>query len=452
MINESELNDIRRRLIDLEASQNNFLQTGSGVALSGDVIITDTIRATNAIIGDTEAGNYLQYTPDEGLSQNWNDGNMKIDGDGINVNDTTFLYKQTATEDSETRQFDMGMFIADGDTKPSAGWQYYKPGSSELVVNGDFATGDFTGWTKTTETNGVFFLDGFLVRWETSDSTNSGVLTSDRMAVTGQTSYNVSVWHYQDPAYSGTSKLEVKWYDDPSSGSLLRTDTIFNKGSENTTHSIIIISPIDAQSCTITWTIINIEKYGDTDLSNISLQAVTVSNKLYFEPTYGNLVMDNAGMCMWATTALITPPQWIVTASDGTTVVSLTMDGNSGAVGYTYWRLETADANDGDRYRSACVLKAGTYDINIYGMKVSSAGMFDVYVDGTKVNGATPFDQYASSTDYDEVFTVSDVSIAKSGNHLVELRVNGKHASSSDYRLYLTMGGVAFVPANVSDF
>lgn len=403
-------------------------------------------------------------------------GAATLDGSGITINEPGMVYRHQATAGGETRQLDMGLFVTTGGTTPSAGWQYYEPGV-EAVINGDFATNDLTGWTATnTDAGNTISASTGICEFSARANTGSPLtLTSDRTTAivgggVGNFSIDVPAQGFA-PGFTSADyvKCVVNWYDDPSAGSLVRTDTIFDVKYPNTAssnYSQVLTSPATSESCEIVITVgSGVVGAPVTLLSvdDVSFGLTTVTGQLYFDTdavlqavadveVTGSITMDDGGIGMWATTALITPPQWIVTASDGTTVRAMAWARNSDVLaGYGYMVLSAANANDGDRYRSSAVLKAGTYDILIHAIRSDDCGKFDVYIDGTKVT-STPFDDYNSSTDYHEVFTAEDVAITKSGNHLVELRINGKNGSSSDYRLFLSMGGVVFVPADVADF
>lgn len=84
-------------------------------------------------------------------------GNAAINADGIDVTDSLkWIIRQTATNSTYTRVAKIGMAIPSGEDTPALELSLSSPAGSELVSNGDFETGDFTNWTKTTETNGAW--------------------------------------------------------------------------------------------------------------------------------------------------------------------------------------------------------------------------------------------------------------------------------------------------------
>jgi len=98
------------------------------------------------------------------------------------------------------------------------------------------------------------------------------------------------------------------------------------------------------------------------------------------------------------------------------------------------------NANDGDYAIIKCILAAGNYTIRHYYTKSSTAGKHDIYVDGVKVTSSV-IDQYAASTA--QAATDTAITLAVAGEHTFKWLVNGKHASSGDYYLY--MGLVSIV-------
>ncbi len=88
------------------------------------------------------------------------------------------------------------------------------------------------------------------------------------------------------------------------------------------------------------------------------------------------------------------------------------------------------NANNGDEYTFSVFIEAGNYTFYHLGRKVTDGGKLDWYVDGSSV--ATGRDWYAAkAATYTDSFAVT---IASSGYHVIKIKVNGKNASSRDYR------------------
>jgi len=65
-------------------------------------------------------------------------------------------------------------------------------------------------------------------------------------------------------------------------------------------------------------------------------------------------------------------------------------------------------------------------------MKFNQAGIVDFYLDGSPVSGLTGIDLYNSSTLYNQDFLSNSVSLG-SGKHKIEIKINGKNVSSTNY-------------------
>ncbi len=227
-------------------------------------------------------------------------GNAWIDIDGITGTDLLkWMIKQDATNDTYTRTGKLGMALKEsGGTIPAWQLSYEDDAGAELATNGDFETGDFTGWTKTTETNGSWVIDDdvdyvidgvYSIAFSASDVNQSGVLTSDR--ITGIADKNIVFsGKINIPGISsGTrlAKIEIKWYDHASAGSLLQTD-ILGQITSTAAHGLfsyssIISAPAGALSCAIVITNQKSEIPGAIFYDSISVKEVAVNQKLWLE-------------------------------------------------------------------------------------------------------------------------------------------------------------------------
>lgn len=93
-------------------------------------------------------------------------GSAVLGSDGIDVTDELkWIIRQTATSGGQTRVGKFAMAVPTGETVPALELSMSSPPASEMMTNGGFESGDFTGWNKTTEVNGVWSIDS-LVRAE----------------------------------------------------------------------------------------------------------------------------------------------------------------------------------------------------------------------------------------------------------------------------------------------
>jgi hypothetical protein len=98
------------------------------------------------------------------------------------------------------------------------------------------------------------------------------------------------------------------------------------------------------------------------------------------------------------------------------------------------WSTAAANADNGDKFTFGVFLAAGTYTFYHMGRSQPEAGKLDWYVDEVLV--ASGRDWYAGTA----AFKLDSFSVAvlTSGYHTILMQVNGKHASSTDYRTIIT--------------
>lgn len=86
-------------------------------------------------------------------------------------------------------------------------------------------------------------------------------------------------------------------------------------------------------------------------------------------------------------------------------------------------------------------LPKGVYTFFGNFIKGTDAGKVDVSLDGTKIISVT--DLYAGSASYTYSLTVASVAVSNAGLHTLLIAANGKHTSSSSYRIGFT--SISFV-------
>lgn len=374
-------------------------------------------------------------------------GNATIDQDGISGTDLLkWMIRQTATSGLYNRIGKIGMALEGEDTIPSFEVSYSSPDGSDDLLNGDFEN-DFTNWTKTTETDTTWeILDDFnmskVLYADTARTAITGagttelVLTSDRVACDGNVSFNGQCFT-RIAGVSGTAtrvgKVEVKWYDHASAGSLISTNVIQNitawTSGDYIEYGALVTSPSTALSYEIvvtfsTTTATAVSVVTVCLIDNISMSAVDVNQKLW--------LTDNG----LATTNGMYPHTAVCWAHDAVSNSTLTTYTATSQAFNTYSTQTGAAANNGDTYDWTVMLEKGTYALNILYVKSSAGGRADVTIDGVEVVTALEF--YASSAAWNQESTTTSIDITYSGRHDIRFTVDGKHASSSDYSVYLT--------------
>ena len=419
----------------------------SGVFMSaaGETFGSDTYNIGGVDNGGLQFG--LRSTDGVGV---FSGGDATIGADGIEISKMGYLIQHTATDGTTERTCSMGMWAEPGGTEPCYGLAYSAPVSeTELMVNGGFESGDFTGWTKTTESNGIWAVDSdayegsYAAHFSANNKLEkTGVLTLDRISVTELTNYRVTaaIKAVLAAEVVGHAKVQVKWYDAASGGTLLKTDQVAyieTATATNYTNFVTtLVAPVGALSCEFVCTAYK-HAYAtrnlavDVHFDGISLKSVSLNSTLYFDYLGKLRLNDN----------LFVPDSWFgafsqfrAYRSDGTEYKPST---RSFSTSNFYMGLGQLN---GDYFTNNVLLASGTYTLTVFRGKNTSYGKFDVYVDGVKVT-STPHDFYNSSFVESNLDTAGIV-IHSDGVHEIKFLNAGKNASSSGYNLSMGLMGL----------
>ena len=90
-----------------------------------------------------------------------------------------------------------------------------------------------------------------------------------------------------------------------------------------------------------------------------------------------------------------------------------------------------ASAANGDAYDFYVNLAQGVRYLRLIGHKSSNLGKTEIYIDGSLISGSL-FDWYSATIAYNQEQRIA-VTFTGDMRHHIQIRVNGKHASSSDY-------------------
>lgn len=99
---------------------------------------------------------------------------------------------------------------------------------------------------------------------------------------------------------------------------------------------------------------------------------------------------------------------------------------------FNYQAYQNAAAN-GDTFTQDFTCAAGTYSFSSYGSSTTDRGRIDWYIDATKV---VSLEEWYAASAGDILKTTSSIAIT-AGAHTLSGVVNGKHASSSGYKIVL---------------
>lgn len=119
---------------------------------------------------------------------------------------------------------------------------------------------------------------------------------------------------------------------------------------------------------------------------------------------------------------------------------SMALTVNASQMLNTFWYF--ADGNDGDNGTFSCVLKPGSYTIELIGIVGSNKCKLDIDFkhvnDGSYTNIVTQQDWYAGGAAFNTSKTAT-FTVSTGGRHIFKLAVNGKNASSSNYYIQLSL-------------
>lgn len=436
----SFLSDITNDLGDMRAGRFIALSIGDEPTDSNacGVVIDAAGETFGDVVYNLYGLNYGSLTfglrADDGVAVFLN-GNAIIGTDGIDVTDTLkWIVRQTATNSTYTRTARIGMALPEGGgTIPCLEMSLTSPAGTELITNGDFATGDFTGWTKTTEMMGSWIIQNGNGVFAAISSACSGVLTSDRVSgITAGVNYLFESYA-KSFAYIGTTitKVEVKWYDHASAGSLIQTDLLNtvsaiappSDSTKEQAASSALTAPTGALSFSIVATVTggSPESYG---AFTISASAVTVNTKLQLRDD--GVYVDGTAI------GGSYPRAWYSPIYLAKTSFTCAFSAVASQWGDYVWGPTAPNANDGDEYIFYIPLAAGSYTLSFRHMGKTDRGKIDCYWDGVKQGSTT--DLYASAASYNVIVTFAITNLTD-GQHTLMFKVNGKNASSSDYRV-----------------
>lgn len=396
-------------------------------------------------------------------------GDGTIDEDGIKLNRLGYALSHLASAiDGTTPRYGrFEMYIPEGDTIPALRLSFFDATeSTELVTNGGLETGDFTGWSNTVTSpdtltvstasphTDIYSALGNIYQGGASPSARTVIMeSSSGMSVTPGSKYALNL--YQKFVITGsviaphkttnTVTVRIYWYD--SGGSPLSYNTVFTNayyypGAAYSLVSGVIEAPAGAATAKI-W-IQNYQTANFTDsaewgrclwyIDDFSFQEVGVYRSLTFSPDLDY----SEGLWPEGATKFFSECH-VYDTSDAVKSTNILFTYSYSDTGIIRYQLSPAN---GDYFTCNIPLKAGTYTFRLSHVKKNDLAKIDAYLDGVKIN-TTTLDMYASSTSM-AMWTLSGITVDKSGVHELKLLVNGKNASSSNY--YVMAEHITFTP------
>lgn len=229
------LAELERRLAELErvSVQANDLseisddlgeiRAGRFLSMYGDVLrlilsgedLYDEFGVHGHFVGFDDAGNPQIWVNAEDGALDFAGGAGKLNRLGILMNGLKFVIQQTATnrEGENQRTGWLEMFVPSGSDIPAWGLGYSKDTAS-LIPNGNFSTGDLTGWTASDE--GVFSvceearITGPFGLKVSDVLSGTKTLTSTRFLIDEDKTYQIITYTNQHKYLAGSTEILVR--------------------------------------------------------------------------------------------------------------------------------------------------------------------------------------------------------------------------------------------------
>jgi len=359
-------------------------------------------------------------------------GNLLVDGDGLSIFGLVLAQYFEATNGSETRRFYIGMTLPQDETVPVLTMQYTGPEATNLATNGDFEDGDLTGWTDANSAWEVIdsspYEGTYAAKHDGTLGIYGGNLVKDTAAVSPGDVVLIGFAHKREVGILA-GKLKIEWLT--AGSAVISTDYIYGTtGSSWTSYLQNFVAPATAASVRCTFV------PGDPfNIEHIDALSITVTDtlvelrftdaglKYFYNGSEVNLFPEYKQAAVLWTAEMI--------ASVTTAITRDALQYHNLYVGPT-----AGNANDLDEFTWHFTIKSGsTYSINLLGITATNCGKTDLYIDGVSV--ATAIDWYSGSTTNNVEKTASGITLTE-GAHILKVKVNGKHASSTDYRFLIT--------------
>ena len=244
-VSGGQLSDITANAGDISAGRFLALSSGSeptvdgtGAFLSADGETFDDGKVYH--VGGVNEGRLMFGLRAEDGAGVFAGGEGLIDADGMHVTGLRNAFDLYATDPdgNNPRRGVLEMFYPEGSTIPALRLRFEDMTPvTELVVNGDFETGDSTGWTGSVsgastwavESDGAGGYRGKLLR----SGTDAGSVQSDSMTVTAGNRYRFGasvVARNGMPGQPASGTLRVDWYT--AGAALINSTTVLNKTAQ----------------------------------------------------------------------------------------------------------------------------------------------------------------------------------------------------------------------------
>ena len=329
-------------------------------------------------------------------------------------------------------------------------------GTNRITSNPGFESGNLTGWTASdTYTSASWaasttlpYAGSYCARLVTTIGTSgNATLTSDKYAVTAGIKYLFAAAIGYTLADS--VQVDVLFYD--ATPTLIRTDNIFYAAgtqisAEWARKDAVLTAPEGSTQAEVRiYATFAPPYFKQSEIKVDAAEITTLPDYAYFRfEDNGVFAGDEAeeiNLLGWPQSDLQFSDQYITSVTVAKTVDTSYMWGH-------YRGPSAVNASDGNEYKFQFTLAAGLYTMYVYGAANVDCGTVDFYLDGSATPFSTGQDWYVSGALVATEQSVVSVDIETGGRHTLLVKVNGKNASSTDYRWLNT--AIWFVPADYS--
>jgi hypothetical protein len=354
-------------------------------------------------------------------------GNWVLNAEGQAMYGLLFPLFFQAEHSGNLRRAWLGLYLPqDGDT-PVFSVLFTGPDGVNLITNGDAETGDLTGCTDTDgawEASTTSPYEGtYSFKHLGSAEVFPGLLELDN--ISGLTAGEIYSFGFASRIEFGILSVKALLQWRTSGGALISTDTVYGSHSAWSYSQQTFIVPATATNLDIV--IDPGDPLNDCYVDNLQLFEQSISTELRWSDGALTAIVDGVTYDLIGARV----KKAVIWADELTKPVNSSLTVDTAQVYNMRLQIAGADANDGDEYTGTFHIDAGTYNIVTLGVTTSANGKVDTYIDDVLVN--TGQDWYSASTTQNVIKTTSSI-VLTGGNHTIKIKLNGKHASSSDYR------------------